>query len=226
MNWPARLVIAGTHSLFRECLASMLDEVSHFQVTHHIGDLSQTLETVEAQCPDILVIDLNDPDDAATELVRSARRQCPEVKIVILGMASAESSILHCIEAGAGACVSKESSLDELCGVIDRVLNGEAVYSPQIAYSMFARLAELSRERARSERVEALELTPREMEILQLIAEGMSNRAIAERLSLSVYTVKNHVHHILKKLDVQDRREAVEHAYARHWLRPQPLAVH
>ena len=91
---------------------------------------------------------------------------------------------------------------------------------------MFARLAELSRERARSERVEALELTPREMEILQLIAEGLSNRSIAERLSLSVYTVKNHVHHILEKLHVQDRREAVEHAYARHWLRPQRVAVH
>ena len=90
---------------------------------------------------------------------------------------------------------------------------------------MFARLAELSRERKRSERVEALELTPREMEILQLIAEGMSNRSIAEQLSLSVFTVKNHVHHILEKLHVQDRREAVEHAYARHWLRPQRLAV-
>ena len=227
MNWPARLVIAGTHSLFRECLASMLGKVGRFQVTHHTGDFAQALETIEAQCPDVLVIDLNDPDEVATELVRSTRNQCPDVKIVILGMGSADTSILHCIEAGAGACVSKESSLEELCDVIERVRRGEAVYSPQIAYSMFARLAELSRERARSERVEALELTPREMEILQLIAEGMSNRSIAERLSLSVYTVKNHVHHLLEKLHVQDRREAVEHAYARHWLRPQQrLAVH
>jgi len=227
MNRPARLVIAGTHSLFRECLASMLGKVGHYQVTHHTGDFHRALETVEARCPDILVIDLNDPDDAATELVRSTRRQCPDVKIVILGTGGADHSILHCIEAGAGACVSKESSLDELCSVIERVRRGEAVYSPQIAYSMFARLAELSRERVRSERVEALELTPREMEILQLIAEGMSNRRIAEQLSLSVYTVKNHVHHILEKLHVQDRREAVEHAYARHWLQPQQrLAAH
>ena len=202
----------------------MLDKVGRFQVIDHTGDLRGALATVEAAKPDILVIDLNDPEEAATELVRDTRKHCPEVKIVLLGMCHEETSILRCIEAGAGACVSKESSLNELSGVIERVLNGEAVYSPQIAYSMFARLAELSRERARSERVEALELTPREMEILQLIAEGMSNRDIAERLSLSVYTVKNHVHHILEKLHVQDRREAVEHAYARHWLRPHHAA--
>ena len=111
------------------------------------------------------MIDLNDPGDAATELVRSTRQLRPEVKIIVLGNCDAESTILSCIEAGAGACVSKESSLKQLCRVIERVLAGEAVYSPQIAYSMFTRLAELSRERARSERVEALELTPREMEV-------------------------------------------------------------
>ena len=202
----------------------MLHEVGRFRVTHHTGDLEGALEMIEAHRADVLVIDLNDPGEAANELVRGTRKRCPEVKIVILGMCDADSAILECIEAGAGACVSKESSLDELCHVIGRVLAGEAVYSPQIAYSMFARLAELSRERARSERVEALELTPREMEILQLIAESLSNRRIAERLSLSVFTVKNHVHHILEKLQVQDRREAVEHADARHWLRPRQVA--
>ena len=225
MSRPARMIIAGTHSLFRECLASMLSKLGRFHVTYHTDDLKRALGKVEELRPDVLVIDLNDSGDAAVELVRGTRKHYPEVKIVVLGHCNAETVILQCIEAGAGACVSKESSLAELCRVIERVLDGEAVYSPQIAYSMFARLAELSRERARSERVEALELTPREMEILQLIAEGLSNRRIAEKLSLSVYTVKNHVHRILDKLQVQDRREAVEHAYARHWLRPQRVAA-
>lgn len=225
MSRPAQLVIAGTHSLFRECLASRLSEAGRFRVARHTGELEEALEIVGRLRPEVLIVDLNDPAETATELVRSTRAQCPEVKIVILGDCEAERAILKCIEAGAGACVSKESSLQELCSVIERVLNGEAIYSPQIAYSMFARLAELSRERERSERVEALELTPREMEILQLLAEGLSNRCIAQRLSLSVYTVKNHVHHILEKLHVQDRREAVEHAYARHWLRPRSLAA-
>jgi len=225
MDWPARLILAGTHTLFRECLASMLYKIGRFHVTHHTGDLELARVLVGEQRPDVLVIDLNGSDEAATELVRSTRMLVAEVKIVVLGQCNAETVILRCIEAGAGACVSKESSLDELCEVIKRVLDGEAIYSPQIAYSMFARLAELSRERARRERVEALELTPREMEILQLIAAGLSNRQIAEKLSLSVYTVKNHVHHILDKLQVQDRREAVEHAYARHWLRPMQAAA-
>ncbi|MEM7352379.1 MAG: response regulator transcription factor [Acidobacteriota bacterium] len=225
MNWPARLIVAGTHALFRECLASMLYKIGRFHVIHHTDDWEHARDIVRDSLPDVLLIDLNGPEDAATELVRDTRKHCPDVRIVVLGQCNAETAILRCIEAGAGACVSKESSLEELCRVIRRVLQGEAVYSPQIAYSMFARLAELSRERQRSERVEALELTPREMEILQLIAGGLSNRSIAERLSLSVYTVKNHVHHILDKLHVQDRREAVEHAYARHWLRPQRVAA-
>ena len=225
MTWPAQLMIAGTHCLFRECLASMLYKIGRYHVIHHTGDFEQVLEKAREHCPDVLVIDLNEPGEMATELVRGTRQHCPEVKIVILGMNAAERAILKCIEAGACACVSKESSLEELCQVIERVLSGEAIYSPQIAYSMFARLAELSRERERSERVEALQLTPREMEILRLIAERLSNRRIAEQLALSVYTVKNHVHHILDKLHVHDRREAAEHAYARHWLRPHRLAA-
>jgi two-component system, NarL family, nitrate/nitrite response regulator NarL len=183
------------------------------------------LEVITRLRPGALIVDLDDQAEAATRLVTATRARAPEVKIVILGDCRSERAILKCIEAGAGACVSRQSSLRELCRVIERVLQGEAIYSPRIAYSMFARLAELSRERERFERVEALELTSRELEILQLLAEGLSNRGIAERLTLSVFTVKNHVHHILEKLQVQDRREAVEHARARRWLRPRSLAV-
>jgi DNA-binding NarL/FixJ family response regulator len=225
MSWPAQLVMAGTDALFRECLASRLAQGGRFEIAHHGGDFEAVLEVVHRRRPDVLIVDLEDPVEAATRLVRRVRAQAPEVKIVVLGDCQAEHAILKCIEAGAGACVSKETSLKDLCRVVERVLRGEAIYSPRIAYSMFERLAELSRQRERSERVEALELTPREMEILQLLAEGLSNRSIAQRLALSVFTVKNHVHHILEKLQVQDRREAVEHAQARHWLRPLRLAA-
>ncbi len=225
MSWPAQLMVAGRDALFCECLASRLALVGRFQITHHAGDFEAALEVLSGRRPDALIIDLEEPVEAATRFVRAARAEAPEIKIVLLGDCQAEHAVLKCIEAGAGACVSKQISLKELCRVIERVLRGEAVYSPRIAYSMFERLAELSRQRERSERVEALELTPREMEILQLLAEGLSNRGIAQRLALSVFTVKNHVHHILEKLQVQDRREAVEHAQARHWLRPLRLAA-
>ena len=96
---------------------------------------------------------------------------------------------------------------------------GEAVVPPALTHLLFARLGELGLERRRRERLEFLDLTPRELEILRLIAEGMSNQRIAERLYLSVHTVKNHVHNMLERLGLGSRGEAVQYAKKRGWLR-------
>ena len=95
------------------------------------------------------------------------------------------------------------------------MLAGEVYCSPRVTYSMFHRLGEMARERRRHEEAQSLDLTPREMEVLRLISDGLTNRQIAERVCLSVYTVKNHVHNILAKLEVERREMAVEEAYAR-----------
>lgn len=153
------------------------------------------------------------------DLIRRITSPPSAAKVLVLGVDETDPDLLTCIAMGAHGYISKDSSVEELDQAIESVLVGGAVCPPRLAYSTFALLGQLTKEHQRSLRVEALQLTPREMEILQLIAGGLSNKNIAERLSLSIYTVKNHVHHILDKLQVKRRADAVEYAYQHHWFR-------
>ena len=140
--------------------------------------------------------------------------------MIVLGLSEERDDFLRWVAAGARGYVVQESSLAELETALERVLAGEVYCSPRVTYSMFHRLGELARERRRHHEAHSLDLTPREMEVLRLIADGLTNRLIAERIHLSVYTVKNRVHNILEKLEVERREMAVEEAYARGWLQP------
>ncbi len=122
------------------------------------------------------------------------------------------------MEAGARGYLRLSASIAELLESIARLLAGEVVFSPELAPAMFSRLAELTTERRRRRRLEALLLTSRELGILRLLAEDLSNKEIAQQQSLSVHTIKNHVHHILKKLGVRKRSEAVRMALERSWI--------
>ncbi len=218
MSRPVRLLLFSCHGVVREALADFLSADSRFSVSS-TGQTGEALRLLGSQSPDLLLIDINRPDEQREKLVREARQMKAPPKVVVLGMPDLEKPILRCLEAGADAFVCKEESSEQLVEALDRVLQGEVLCSVRIADSLFGRLADLSRRRREQDRAEVFKLTPREIEILQLIADGSSNRRIADRLSLSVYTVKNHVHHILEKLEVTDRSEAVRHAYCHGWIR-------
>lgn len=222
-----RLLIVSTHKLFRDCLSSMLAEIETFSVAEFDLRHDDILANIRDWEPAVVLIDLSRTADVANqgvlELLRQIKAEAPAPRILILGASESDPEVLRCIELGASGYVSKESSVQELSDAIGLVLQGGAICPPRLAYSAFSHLAKLASKHERSMRVEALQLTPRELEILQLIADGYSNKKIADELSLSIYTVKNHVHHILDKLQVKRRAEAVEHAYQRHWLQEVPM---
>lgn len=213
-----RLILVGEYNLFRECLASMLADFERFAVVGQASTLGEVAGGEELAA-ELVLVDVGGSAEEMLEEIKSFTADAPDAKLVALGLEESERAILPFIEAGASAYVLKEASVSELAQVLDRVLRGEAVCSPQIASKMFSRLADLSRARRREERLEALALTPRELEILQLVADGYSNKEIAGRLYLSFHTVKNHVHNILEKLKVQDRGQAVDHAVRMRWLK-------
>ncbi|MEM7587939.1 MAG: response regulator transcription factor [Acidobacteriota bacterium] len=215
----ARIFLIGDYALFRECLASMLAGLGHVRLLGQADDLHQAEEHLASESADVVLFDVGRPDDALYEAIRSFTDRHPQTRIIVLGLDEIDREILRFIESGASAYVLKEASVNELSLIIDRVLRGEAVCSPKIASTMFSRLADLARERRREEQLEALQLTPRELEILRLIADGLSNKEIAAQLYLSFHTVKNHVHNILEKLKVQHRSQAVEYAVRKRWLK-------
>jgi len=213
-----RLVILDHHQLFRDCLASVLAEGRRFEVVAKVSSGPEALERLAESRVDILLVALENPGDGIFGLIRDVEQRHPASKVVLLGRDEAEERVLDCLQAGASGYLVRDQSVADLRSAIEAVSKGDTVCTPKIAHSLFARLARLGRERRRRARLDYLTLTPRELEILGLISEGLSNQAIAKRLFLSVHTVKNHVHKTLETLGVHSRWAAVHHGIERGWI--------
>lgn len=177
-------------------------------VGHYDGALAMARE----HQPDVALLDMRAPD--SRDWARALARQSPEVKLVGLGLSETEDNVLAYAGAGFAGYVPREASLEDLVAVVQGIARGEVRYSRRIATTLLHRLANGSGAHGGPAR-----LTPREVEIVRLIDEGLSNRDIGARLAIEVATVKNHVHHVLEKLQVHRRGEAAAR------LRRQPLAA-
>ncbi len=213
------LIIVTDHRLFGECLASVLARCESFTVIAVVQTAEEVLRHIRECHSDVILIDVHLPHTLVLTLTQQLTRDFPHVRVLLLGVTEAETKIQAYVEAGAIGYVLKNTPFHELQSVIELATRGETMCSPYIAHTMFARLSELAQTSTRSMLHEPVILSDRELEILQLIAEGRSNRQIADHLYLSPHTVKNHVHNILKKLHVQRRLEAIKYASERQWLK-------
>lgn len=213
-----RLAIADQGRLFRESLAEVLAAPGHVEVVATDDDDLEGLERLVRQSPDLVLISTQQPDEPLLTRLRSLRASAPAVRLLVLTAESSNGAMLSCIEAGATGCLLRGQSLDELRQALLLAAAGETVYPLGLAGSLFRRLSDLGRERRRRERLDSLSLTARELEILQMIAEGRSNKEIAEQLCLSIHTVKNHIHRVLEVLGVHSRWEAAKLAVAKGWV--------
>jgi len=214
-----RLVVADSHRLFRETLAEVLRDHAGFARVEVTDADKAALDRLGGEPVDVLVLGGGE-DGRLGDLLREACQRWPGAKILVLGTEGGEDEALALLRGGARGYLFRDQSLDELCDAILEVAAGATVCTPRIVHLLFSRLGELGRERRRDDRLEVLELTSREIEILRLIGDGLKNQEIAKRLYLSVHTVKNHVHNILERLGVKSRWSAVTHAAEKGWLQP------
>jgi two-component system NarL family response regulator len=219
MKEPIRLFIADDNRLLREGLASMLAQQQDIIVIGTAASGSKALEQIKDLRPEVALIDIGMPDKDGIEVTQALHRELPEVKVIILGMVDLTDEIMACIEAGAAGYVLKEASFDYLVETIRSVHRGESFCSPGMTASLFSRIAELAGERMPKIPKSSIKLTGRELEVVSLIAEGLSNKEIAQRLFIATQTVKNHIHNILDKLQLHTRLEAVQYAHERNLLK-------
>ena len=169
MTRAIRLAIVHRNRLFRECLASVLSDGKRFRLT----DVDQTdpnyLKSMQEQDPDVILIDLGLPEQLAVGLTQHIREGVPRAKMILLAP-DAEDRLVECLAAGAHGCVLEESSLQELQTAIEKVVGGEKFYSPEIVPSMCDRLVQVARGVSWRERAKSVDLTPRELEVVSLIA--------------------------------------------------------
>ncbi|PIZ70071.1 MAG: DNA-binding response regulator [Candidatus Marinimicrobia bacterium CG_4_10_14_0_2_um_filter_48_9] len=209
--------IVDDNRLLREGLVSMMEEIPDFIVSGSAETGSEALKHIKATNPDVAVIDIGLPDKDGIEVTEKLRQTCPNVKVIILGMPDLTEEIMACIEAGASGYMHKEASFDTLVETIRAAHRGESFCSPQMANSLFSRVAELVGNQVPREE---FQLTTRELEIISKVAQGMSNKEVATECFIEVQTVKNHIHNILDKLQLHNRFEAVNYARERNLLNP------
>lgn len=214
-----RIFIADDNCLLLEGLVAMLGDQQDFDVIGTAPSGLQTVEKIKDLQPEVALIDIGMPDKDGLEVTQILRRNSPNVKVIILGLVDLTEEIMACIEAGATGYVLKESSFEHLVETIRSVHKNETFCSPRMAASLFSRVAELTSQNRTTPPLDSVRLTGREMDVINLIAEGLSNKEIGRRLFIETQTVKNHIHNILDKLQLHNRFEAVQYARERKLLK-------
>jgi two-component system, NarL family, nitrate/nitrite response regulator NarL len=204
-----RLFLIVDPCIYREGLARALAQDDGIEVVGASAVHRELAARIGEAAPDVLLVDLSSAE--ALSLIEDVVDGTAAPHVVALGAPETESAIIECVEAGVSAFVPAESSFPDLLATLAGVDRGESVLSPRVAATLMRRVravadAPVSQNGAR--------LTAREREILRLIDRGLSNKEIARRLSIEISTVKNHVHHILAKLEVGRRTEAPAKARA------------
>lgn len=202
---PIRILIADDHPLFRRGLRAALDNESEFEVVGEAETGEQVVErTLELQ-PDVVVMDLQMPGKSGIEATREIVRQSPHLGVLVVTMFEDDDSVFAAMRAGARGYLLKGADHDEMARAIRAVASGEAIFGVALAARLIDYFAASAGGPARA----FPQLTAREREILELIAQGRRNPEIARRLVLSPKTVRNHVSNIFAKLQVIDRAQAI-----------------
>jgi DNA-binding NarL/FixJ family response regulator len=219
-----RILIVDDHALFRVGIANILGREREFDVVGEAADGRAALEMAGVTSPNIVLMDLSLPAPGGLETTQRIRREYPAVAVVVMAQDEDEESLFASIKAGAAAFVIKDISPDDLIHVIRRVSQGEflindKVFSkPAVASRVLKEFRELAVYGQEAQPIFA-PLSPREVEILDNIAQGMTNKQVAYALSISEQTVKNHMSSILRKLAVNDRTQAVVYAMRQGWIK-------
>jgi len=206
---PIRVLIADDHPFYREGVRTMLSVAPEIEIVGEAASGDETITQAESLQPDVILMDLKMPGVNGIEATRRILHTSPHIGVLVLTMFEADESVFAAMRAGARGYLLKDADQEELIRAIKAVSRGEAIFSPAIAQRLIHYFAAL---RPVAADLAFPELTDREREILELMAQGHTNAEIAERLMLRTKTVQNHISNIFSKLQVADRSQAIVRA--------------
>jgi len=214
-----RVLLADDHDLFRQGVRRLLEGVSDLEVIGEGRTGEETVRLVEDLIPDIVLLDITMPGLSGIDAARLIKTASPRTGVIMLTVHADEEFLFEAIKAGAMGYLLKDASPDDLVRAIRLIYGGEGLLAPSMAAKV---MREFARTREAKELAGVLNpLTVREIEILQHVAEGLANKEIAHKLSISERTVKNHLSNIMEKLHVNSRTQAAVYAL-RSGLVPPP----
>ena len=209
-----KLLIVDDHALFREGMAAILHAEQDIEIVGLAGSVREAIDMVESTKPDMVLMDFSLPDGTGAEATRSILAKQPSCKIIFLTMSEDDENLFAAIRSGAKGYLLKNMKPTKLVAAIRAVHHGESALSRQMTLRLMEELSRTPKTDRPTDPVLA-KLTPRELDVLRMISKGLSNQEIAQHLTLSENTVKYHVHSVLDKLNLEDRKAAASYALER-----------
>ena len=204
---PISLVLIDDNRLMRDGLTAMIHTQPGFKVLAASADVDEALQKVREATPDVVLLDLGLADTDSVSLTATIHNEVPAARVIVMGLLPIQEDVAHFVQAGASGFIMKDSSFEEFFATIRAVAEGKEVLPRALTTSLFSQIARNAAGGNKARVLEAVRLTKRERQVIDLLGEGLSNKEIGTRLHIAVHTVKSHVHNVLEKLALRSRLE-------------------
>jgi DNA-binding NarL/FixJ family response regulator len=211
---PISLVLIDDNRLMRDGLTAMIKTQPGFKVLAASADVDEALKKVREAKPDVVLLDLGLADTDSVTLTATIHTEVPAARVIVMGLLPLQEDVAHYVQAGASGFIMKDTSFDEFFATIRAVADGKEVLPKALTTSLFSQIARNAAGGNKARVLEAVRLTKRERQVIDLLGEGLSNKEIGTRLHIAVHTVKSHVHNVLEKLALRSRLEVAAFSHA------------
>lgn len=208
------LVLVDDNRLLREGLAAMIHNQPGFKVLAASADVDEALKKVREARPDVVLVDFGLEDHDSLSLTATVHAEVPHARVIVMGLLPVQEDVADYVRAGASGFIMKDASFESFFDTIRAVAGGAVVLPPALTDSLFAEIARSATTVGKARVLESVRLTSRERQVIDLLAEGLSNKEISTRLNIAVHTVKSHVHNVLEKLALHSRLEVAAFTHA------------
>jgi len=217
-----RLLLVEDNRLLREGLTAMLNEQPDIEVVAAFGNGKEAvLKGTQELKPQIVLVDLGLKGQNSLHLVELIKKESSEIKVIVMDLIPMQADVVEFVRGGVSGFLLKDATFDDFVRTIRSVAAGASVRPPSLTGSLFSQIIERVTGEEKASLIDAVRMTKREREVIELIAEGLSNKEIAQRLSIATYTVKSHVHNILDKLALHTRLQVASYAHTQGSSRTQ-----
>ncbi len=207
------VLVIEDNRLVRDGLSAILGSQHDFKVVAAAEGANVGLLQVKQTKPHVVLVDASLANISSRSVVESVRKAAPETKVIVMDLLPAQGDVIEFIQAGASGFIVKDATVEDFLSTIRAVADGANVVPPALTGTLLSHIADQAATQGMPGAADGIRMTPREREITGMIAEGLSNKAIAQRLNLATYTIKSHVHNILEKLALHSRLQIAAYAH-------------
>jgi len=209
-----RLLLIEDNRLLRDGISSVLKAHKDILIIAASGDGKNTLEKIKQLKPDVVLLDLGLRSQNSLHVVELVKKDFPLAKIIVMDLAPVQADVLQYVKAGANGFILKDASLNDFLITIRTVNDGATVLPPLLVDSLFSQIVDHAVREGKPELKKAAQMSKREREVIGLLSDGMSNKEIGQKIRISTYTVKSHIHNIMEKLALHTRLEIANYSYS------------